>query len=186
VNRKSVFLILAGLMIGAGLGMLILLSLGTNLSPEGKDSPPSQGLAVPHGGYTAPDFELFTLSGERIRLSNLQGKSVLLNFWATWCGPCRLEMPSIQKRYEQYAPDLAVLAINFDEPQEIVQQFVSELGLTFDILLDPGGEIQQLYRVMGYPTSYFVDAQGIVRIHHVGYMSETQLDEYLTAMGVGQ
>ena len=82
MNRKSVFLILAGLMIGAGLGMLILISLGTNLSPEGKDSPPSQGLAVPHGGYTAHDFELFTLSGERIRLSNLQGKSVLLNFSA--------------------------------------------------------------------------------------------------------
>lgn len=98
MKRKELLLILAGWTIGAGLGIVIL-AVFRNGSSLGKDSSEAAGLSVPHSGYLAPDFELVALSGERIRLSELRGKAVLLDFWATWRGPCRLEMPTIRQRY---------------------------------------------------------------------------------------
>ena len=91
-------------------------------------------------------------------------------------------MPAIQARFE--STDLAVLAVNFDESPEQVQAFVDDLGLTFTTLLDPGGEIQLLYRVRGYPTTYFVDEEGTIKILHIGFMIEEQLDGYLLEMGL--
>lgn len=136
----------------------------------------------PTQGARAPQFELNTLDGGRLALDDFRGEVVLLNFWATWCGPCRLEMPAMQQRYEETG--LNILAINFDEPPDLVQAFVDELQLTFPILMDPGGLIQQLYQVRGYPTSYFVDEEGVIRIIHIGFMNEEQLDGYLAEMGV--
>ena len=78
-----------------------------------------------------------------------------------------------------------MLAVNFDEPVSSVQEFVEEQKLTIDVLLDPGGRVQELYQIRGYPTTYFVDAEGIIRIIHIGFMTEDQLDEYLTKVGVG-
>jgi hypothetical protein len=79
-----------------------------------------------------------------------------------------------------------VLAINFDEPKEIVQEFASDLGLSLNVLLDPGGVVQGLYGVRGYPTSFLVDRTGIVRIHHIGLLTEGQLDKYLNEVGLEQ
>lgn len=135
-------------------------------------------------GARAPDFSLRDLNGNTIALSDLRGKPVLVNFWATWCAPCRLEMPYIQARYEQYGGDLIVLAVDFDEPQETVQAFVDELGLTFDVVLDPGAQVQEQYEIRAYPTSYFVDGQGVIRVVHIGIMSEDQLDGYLREVGL--
>jgi peroxiredoxin len=136
----------------------------------------------PTVGSPAPPFELETPGGETLSLEDFRGQVVLLNFWATWCGPCRLEMPAIQARYERGG--FEVLAVDFDEPAEQVAAFMEELGLTFPALLDPGGEIQRLYQVRGYPSSFFVDENGIIRVQHIGIMSEAQLDGYLTEMGV--
>lgn len=128
----------------------------------------------------APDFTLNTVSGERVRLSEFRGQPVLINFWATWCGPCRIEMPFIQDRYEEYRDEgFVVLAINFDESRAQVEAFGEELGLTFPLVLDPGAEVQRLYRNRSYPTSFFVDEQGIIRAHHIGVMTAAQLDENL-------
>ena len=91
-------------------------------------------------------------------------------------------MPAIQARFEN--TDLAVLAVNFDESPERVQAFVDELGLTFPTLLDPGGDIQLLYQVRGYPTTYLVDEEGTIQIVHIGFMNEDQLDGYLTELGL--
>jgi peroxiredoxin len=135
---------------------------------------------APEVSAHAPDFTLQTLDGETVSLSDLRGQMVLINFWATWCGPCKLEMPIIQARYNDR--ELVVLAINFNENAERVQMFVDDLELTFPILLDPGGSIQELYRVRGYPTSYFVDADGVIRILHIGDMTEETIDQYLTYM----
>lgn len=140
---------------------------------------------APVKGAVAPDFELINVEGENVKLSDYRGKSVLINFWATWCGPCRLEMPAIQARYEQYSPELVVLAVDNDESQEIVAAFVDELGLTFPILLDFGAVIQDLYRIRGYPSSLFVDANGIIQVVHIGIMTEGQLDGYLAEIGIG-
>ncbi|MDA1330495.1 MAG: TlpA disulfide reductase family protein [Chloroflexi bacterium] len=133
-------------------------------------------------GAQAPNFELEKPDGQFIALDEFRGEVVLLNFWATWCGPCRLEMPAIQQRYEQ--ADFQVLAVNFDETADQVRAFMEELELTFPALLDPGGEIQRLYEVRGYPTSVFVDEKGIIQIIHIGLLSEDQLDGYLVEMGV--
>lgn len=139
---------------------------------------------APIMGALAPDFELQNLAGETVHLSDYRGQSVLINFWATWCGPCVVEMPDIQERYDAYIPDLVVLGLNFDEPQETVQAFVNELELTFPILLDVGGKIQQQYQVRGYPSSFFVDPEGVIQVIHIGVMLPEQIDEYLFQIGI--
>lgn len=129
----------------------------------------------------APDFSLQNLDGEMVTLSDLRGQVVLINFWATWCGPCVEEMPTIDARYRQ--GDFEVLAVDFDEPADVVAEFVRELGISFPILLDPGGEIQRLYQVRGYPTTFFVDETGIIKVMHLGPMDSAQLDAYLSELG---
>jgi len=133
----------------------------------------------------APDFELIDLHGNTVRLSEERGRPLILNFWATWCAPCILEMPNIQKYYEKYPGKFDVLAINADETKFKVENFVKDMGLTFEILLDPGGKIQELYQIRGYPTSFFVDAKGVIRVQHIGLLSEDQLADYLLQVGVG-
>jgi peroxiredoxin len=138
-------------------------------------------------GFPAPDFLLTNTHGEQVRLSELRGQPILINFWATWCAPCRIEMPAIQARYEAYEDrGLIVLGVDFDEPLEDVQAFGEQLGLSFDLLLDPGGEVQGLYRVRGYPTSFFVGRDGIIQVQHIGVMTEGQLDDYLAQIEIGE
>ncbi len=136
-------------------------------------------------GGRLPDFELANINGERVRLSQRLGKPLIINFWATWCAPCVIEMPNIQKYYNRYEGEFDVLAVNADEPAGPVRSFVDDMGLTFDILLDPGGEIQLLYQIRGYPTSLFVDTDGIIRAQHIGLLTEDQLEGYLAQVGVG-
>ena len=132
-----------------------------------------------------PDFELKNLHGDTVRLSERRDRPVILNFWATWCAPCVLEMPKIQKYFEKYPGEFDVLAVNAGEARFDVERFVEDMGLTFEILLDPGGKIQELYQIRGYPTSFFVDANGIIRVQHLGPLSEDQLTDYLLQVGVG-
>ncbi len=187
MSRKIPLLVLAGLVIGAGFGVLILFGFGNRYFFLGKADTGFEGSVAPAPeiGAPAPDFDLETLSGNRVSLKDFRGKPVLLNFWATWCGPCRVEMPAIQSRFEENKSDLVVLAINFDEPKEQVQAFVQELGLTFTVLLDPGGKVQSLYEIRGYPSTYIVDEVGIIRIKHIGVVTVGQLDEFLSQVGVG-
>lgn len=131
-------------------------------------------------GAQAPDFTLPGLDGEPVRLSELRGQRVLLNFWATWCGPCRQEMPAIQARYNH--GDFAVLAVDFGETQAQVQGFIDEIGVDLPIVLDADGSVQELYRVRGYPTTFFIDAQGVIRFFHIGEMSTEDIDSYLKQM----
>lgn len=158
------------------LSLISVLFLLTSCSPAFLSAP------APEVGAQAPDFSLQGLDGDLISLSQFRGRVVLLNFWATWCGPCRLEMPAIQDRYNDGG--FEVLAINFDEPAAQIVPFVAELRLTFPVLLDPGGSVQELYRVRGYPTSFLVDADGVIRFFHIGEMSPEILDNYLAQLGV--
>jgi len=187
-SKKLLISIVAVGLIATSLLVIILANLPK--SPAGANSPYDQSInqheAAPIVGAQAPDFALLDLEGELVRLTDLRGQPILINFWATWCGPCRLEMPIMQQRFEEFGDQgLIVLAVNFDEPQSIVQAFNSEIGLTFPILLDPGAEVQRLYRMRGYPASFFVDQDGIIQAHHVGLMTEDQLDENLALIGIG-
>jgi peroxiredoxin len=118
----------------------------------------------------APDFVSPDLSGAPVRLSDHQGKVILLNFWATWCPPCRAEMPSMEKLYQAYRDrGLVILAISSDRGgKSVVEPYVQERGLTFAVLLDPEGEVFAQYGVRGLPTSYLLDRRGRVFSADVG------------------
>lgn len=132
-------------------------------------------------GSSAPDFELSTLNGESMSLSSLKGKKVMINFWATWCPPCRSEMPDMQKVQDEN-DDVVVLAVNLTSSEssiDTVESFVKELGLTFPVLLDEKGEINNQYEVLSYPTSYFVDENGVIQTKFVGALSYEQMNDFL-------
>jgi cytochrome c biogenesis protein CcmG/thiol:disulfide interchange protein DsbE len=134
---------------------------------------------APQKGFMAPDFSLATPSGENYTLSKFKGKAVLVNIWATWCPPCRAEMPTIQKLYQEYrGQGLVVLAVNStiqDYPLDIVP-FVTQYGLTFPILLDEQGELGPKYNLASLPSSFFVDRTGaIAEVVIGGPMSEALL-----------
>lgn len=186
-QRKNVLFIAAGLLVGIGLGVFIfglasptgpLLGFGTRGS--------NQPFLVPEIDQPALDFELQTLAGAKIRLADLHGQAVLLNFWATWCLPCREEMPLFQEYTDRYGSELHVLAVNMDEPTDTVQAFAQELGVNFDILLDPRSAVTDLYRVRAFPSTFFLDQEGVIRFRHIGVINERQLDRYLESLGVVQ
>jgi cytochrome c biogenesis protein CcmG, thiol:disulfide interchange protein DsbE len=182
---KDTLLLAGGIIVGVGLGLAVLALLGINRigGPSMDFAQAGNVPAAPKVGALAPDFELERISGELLRLEELRGQPVVVNFWATWCIPCEIEMPLLQDRYEKH-PELHVLAVNFAEPASEVQVFVDKHGLTFDILLDPRAIVQTAYRVRGYPTTYFIDAEGVVQAVHIGILLDKQLDGYLKDIGV--
>ena len=134
------------------------------IEPVGDQPPPRLA------SFPAPDFTLPTLSGAPIRLSNLRGKVVLINFWVTWCGPCRVEMSTLDALYQQYKDrGLEVLAVNLDTaPIAKIQAFVGEAGVSLRVGLDPSSSTARTYRVLGLPTTYLIDRAGNVVVCEVG------------------
>lgn len=179
-------LLASAILFGLGIGLVVFLGFPSREPPASASAAPPPGPGpAPVVGAPAPDFTLQSLDGQAVALSDYRGQVVLLNFWATWCEPCKLEMPAFDEVQQSVGPQgLQVLAVNFDEPAAEVQAFQDELGLTFPLLLDPGAVVQRLYRVVGYPTSYWIDREGRVAAMHVGVMSERQLADYLTDMGL--
>lgn len=152
--------------------------------PEGvQDTSIDQELGLDINEF-APDFELENLAGEKVKLSDYKGKKVILNFWATWCPPCRVEMPYMQNYYEEYK-DLAnveILAVNMTKIErgdklENIKEFVNDNELTFPILLDKDGEIMDLYRVRAYPTTYILNTEGMVTDRIVSSLDEKMMKE---------
>lgn len=161
---------------------IIILALGAawvwlSLVPPG--GPTSKTIAAPQEGFQAPDFELSTVEGELVLLSELRGKAILLNFWATWCPPCRSEMPAMQQVYMDYVQDgFVVLAVNNlrQDRRESVESFILDGNLTFPVLLDDLGSVSTRYQVNSMPTSFFIDPNGIIREVVIGGpMSEALL-----------
>jgi peroxiredoxin len=121
-------------------------------------------------GGVAPEFSLSDLSGNAVRLANLHGRIVFLNVWATWCEPCREEMPSMQSLYTRlHGPDFEILAVNADQgDRAVVEQFVRDYGITFPVLPDPDLQIADRYRVTGYPETFIIDRNGRILDHQLG------------------
>ena len=136
---------------------------------------------APEIGKLAPDFELDTLDGQTIVLSQLKGTPVLVNFWATWCGPCRHEMPFLQQVYEDWPEEkLKVLTINIQESPSRAAQFMQGEGLSFPVLLDGDAAVAQQYNVMGIPTTFFIDKFGFIEDIKVGsFQSQAEIEAIL-------
>jgi cytochrome c biogenesis protein CcmG, thiol:disulfide interchange protein DsbE len=129
------------------------------------------GIPAPMQGFQAPDFELNTMQGNSVQLSALRGKPVLLSLWASWCPPCKAEMPAFEKVYRQYANQgFTVVAVNASNQDSLedAQAFVQANGLTFPILLDTDGRVSQLYELRSLPTTFFIGRDGVIREVVVG------------------
>jgi thiol-disulfide isomerase/thioredoxin len=134
----------------------------------------------------APDFSLENLVGESIALSEFRGYGVIVNFWATWCPPCRAEMPLFGEVADQHTDTLVVLAVNSAEERVVVQEFAKGYSSQLVFLLDSDNAVGELYRVRGLPTTYFIDAKGLLQAMHIGELDESLLIEYLKVIGIGQ
>ncbi len=138
---------------------------------------PAVGLAE---GNRAPDFAIESLDDRQISLADLRGQVVLLNFWGTWCGPCRREMPEFQKAYEEWQPrGFEIVAIAYNDTEQAMAEFRDEFGLSFPLALDDSGEINDAYGIQTRPSSYLLDKDGVILARHFGIMTESQLAELL-------
>ena len=121
-------------------------------------------------GQPAPDFALKSSTGENLRLSEYRGDVVMINFWATWCGPCRQEMPLLDELYSRYQRvGFNLLGVNIDDDSRRAMQMIDELGVNFPVLFDARKEVSELYNVEAMPVTVLVDREGTVRYVHHGY-----------------
>jgi cytochrome c biogenesis protein CcmG/thiol:disulfide interchange protein DsbE len=193
VTSRNMVLLVGGLFL---LGMALALLLFGNpfgndaSSKEPADLPqvPAAAAVNPRTGVIDPvvigdqalDFTLPDVDGNEIALSSLTGKPVIINFWATWCPPCRLEMPELQEAFEAYQDQgLVVLVVNQQEQAEDVRAFFDEMGFTYTPLMDSKGEVGRAYGVVGLPSTFFVDRSGTISAVHRGIISREQIDSYL-------
>jgi peroxiredoxin len=193
VSGRNMILLVGGLFL---LGMaLALLLFGNPFSKETSSEQPAELPQVPAGAEVNPrtgavdplvvgdralDFTLPDIDGNEIALSSLVGKPVIINFWATWCPPCRLEMPEMQEAYEAYQDQgLVILVVNQQEQEEDIRAFFDEMGFTYTPLMDTNGDVGRAYGVVGLPSTFFVDRAGTISAVHRGMLSREQIDAYL-------
>ena len=149
------------------LGLLVTVFAATTLA--------SSGLV----GQVAPDFALKSSTGENLRLSEYRGNVVMINFWATWCGPCRQEMPLLDELYTRYERvGFSLLGVNIDDDSRRAMQMIEDLGVSFPVLFDARKEVSKLYEVEAMPVTVLVDREGNVRYVHHGYKPGYE-DKYL-------
>lgn len=149
-----------------------LLLLSTNLALSGDNKP-------------APDFTLPNEAGTNLSLSDLQGEVVMINFWASWCAPCRKEMPLLNALYKKYKPlGFTILGVNVDENSNDAYAMLKEIPVSFPVVFDSHGRIGKLYGLIAMPSTIFVDRNGMVRFAHAGYIDgdEKQYETYIKTL----
>jgi thiol-disulfide isomerase/thioredoxin len=149
----------------------VILINGCNLSSDG-------GIGI---GKLASDFQLQDIEGQSVTLSNLRCSPVILNFWASWCGPCEHEMPFLQQIYEDWRSEgVILLTINLRETYSVVTQYMQSNGLSFPVLFDTDGSVGLDYNVTGIPTTFFIDKDGIIQAKRLGpFNSVAEIESYL-------
>jgi len=210
-KRNPILIFLGFALLGAALALLIF---GRDLFNSGQDEPAaivgeaevtvldqvpelpslaqedaatSEDDAFLEVGDVAYDFTLNDLEGRPISLADFRGQPVIVNFWATWCAPCRIEMPVFQAAYERYQDDgLVILALDQAEPPDVARAFFyDEMGLTFTPLLDEESQVASAYSSYGVlPSTFFIDSEGTVAAIHRGPLTEGQVANYLAAIGL--
>jgi len=149
-----------------------------NPSESGNNENPSESENIEKEAIMAPDFELESLDGSTIKLSEvIKDKNVILNFWATWCGFCVVEMPDLEKLQEAHADDLLVLTVNVGETKEKVQKFVEENNLSLTVVLDGEMKVNNNYGVRSYPTTIAVNKKGEAIGGYVGMLTYEQMEQ---------
>ncbi len=179
--RRGLWVLLAG---GIVLGAIMAFLTVVWASASGRGVSSGAATSIPERvavGQPAPDFSASTPGGKMIRLSSLYGSPVALNFWATWCIPCKVEMPELQAAQERYGKDrLVVLGVNAGESAEQVEAYMQGLKITFDSVLDPQESIIDQYDIRAFPTTIWIDANGVVRAKHIGPLTRDNIDRYVS------
>lgn len=189
---RSAVLATVGLAV-AVLAMAVLWQASTPGEETGADPSAPEAAAAPavetgivRAGVAAPDFTLTSLEGETISLDDYAGRPVVVNFWASWCPPCREEFPVLAAAREAHAGSgLEILGITRNDGAEYSRAFAEDSGAAWPILPDPDGSAWEAYDGVGLPTSFFIDGDGIVQRVHIGPVDEAQLADHLAAIGVG-
>jgi peroxiredoxin len=193
MQARRILLLVAGfVLLGAAVAVILGAGASNEDSAGGRSSIPILSAETPavldvgaavglEVGAQAPGFTLPDLDGNEVSLAHLQGRPVIINFWATWCAPCEVEMPALEQAYQERKDDgLVILAVNRDEDPGAVERFFYEdLALTFTPLLDEEARVNDLYRVFNLPTTFFVDGDGVIRAVHRGVLTLDLIDEYL-------
>jgi peroxiredoxin len=155
----------------AAIALMVIVVVGSSLNQKntGTTVDHQSFPTAPKVGEEAPDFSLKDMSGKAVALSSLRGKPLIINFWATWCTPCRTEMPAMQKAYDKYKEQgLAVLAVNERESEGEINAFKDQLKLNLLIVQDADGRIADKYGIRGMPSTIFVDSKGVISSISVG------------------
>lgn len=188
MNKRVLFIIIFS---------LVILSVITACSPNKEKSGPdaaSPEVTAENGkdgqkgteiGEVAPDFTLTTIDGKEFSLSSFRGQPVMLNFWATWCPPCQMEMPDIQKFFSRKGQEIKVLAVNLTVSEKTpgqVRDFLNARGFTFPVMLDSKGDVSQQYLVRSIPTTFFIDQKGIIRDKYTGPMTLEKMEANLSKL----
>ncbi|PID14947.1 MULTISPECIES: redoxin domain-containing protein [unclassified Sporosarcina] len=187
MKKRTVGLLITALIIGT----LIVMTVKSNMETAepidtivvGADTTTIEYESGLEEGNTPPDFELSTLSDDIIKLTDYKGKKVILNFWASWCGPCKAEMPHIQNYYEKNkdSANVEIIAVNLTTAErsglEGIEKFVDAYGLTFPIPLDNDGEVMNAYNILPIPTTYMIGTDGKIKHKIIGPMDEKTIKE---------
>ena len=177
MNRLVSSRLWLGLVIGLALGALV----GGEIFGRPVYSFASDRIEV---GYSVPDFKLSSLDGKATSLIDFRGHPLILNFWASWCDPCREEMPLLQQVYEDLGDRIFVVGINYAESSSQVLSFTHTIEVTFPILLDSKGEVTERYQIAGFLTTFFVSSEGKLVAYHLGELTSDALSSYLQMLGV--
>jgi peroxiredoxin len=149
------------------------------IAPESKLIGDSEPADLPQVGQPAPDFQYTMADGSTHTLGQLRGKKVLVNFWATWCGPCRSEMPDLQKALGEAGDSVVVLGVNKAQQLQEIGPFADELGISFPLIVNQAGDIASRYGAQNLPTSYFINSDGTIGLKKTGVMNYTFIKTHL-------
>jgi len=176
-NRTTLFF--AALLMLTGVGVLIWMGVkSVSDSQYSQESP-----ALMQAGNQALDFELASLDGGNVALSDFQGQIIIMNMWATWCPPCRAEMPGLDQFYQAHKADgVVVLAVNGQESESTVRPFIESNSFTFPVLLDLDGAVGRQYMARSFPTTFVIDRNGRIQHVKVGQITERELEQIVTPL----
>ncbi len=144
----------------------------------------NQSAALPLAGHLAPNFTLTDLQGRAITLSSLRGRPVFINFFASWCPPCKLETPDLVKMYHKYGKTVQFIGLNMTPGDTLagVQNYVRVFGVPYPVLLDSNGTVESAYGVIDIPTSFFINSQGVIVSRVVGLMSQSEMQAKIAGL----